>query len=63
MKSIFNLDDKNDIVNRLDQLHPDSKPMWGKMSVSQMLGALYCTYKNFNRRYTRQAKYIWNIIR
>jgi uncharacterized protein DUF1569 len=37
MKSIFNLDDKNDIINRIDQLHPDSKPMWGKMSVSQML--------------------------
>lgn len=37
MRSIFNLDDKNDIINRLDQLHPDSKPMWGKMSVSQML--------------------------
>ena len=37
MKSIFNPDDKNDIINRLDQLHPDSKPMWGKMSVSQML--------------------------
>jgi hypothetical protein len=37
MKSIFNSDDKNEIVNRLDQLHPDSKPMWGKMSVSQML--------------------------
>lgn len=37
MRSIFNLDDKNDIVNRIDQLHPDSKPMWGKMSVSQML--------------------------
>jgi uncharacterized protein DUF1569 len=37
MKSIFNLEDKNDIINRLDQLHPNSKPMWGKMSVSQML--------------------------
>ena len=37
MRSIFNPDDKNEIVNRIDQLHPDSKPMWGKMSVSQML--------------------------
>jgi uncharacterized protein DUF1569 len=37
MRSIFNTDDKNEIINRLDQLHPDSKPMWGKMSVSQML--------------------------
>jgi hypothetical protein len=37
MKSIFNLDDKNDILNRIDELHPNSKAMWGKMSVSQML--------------------------
>ena len=37
MRSIFNLDDKNEIINRIDELHPDSKPMWGKMSVSQML--------------------------
>lgn len=37
MPSIFNLNDKNDIINRIDQLHPDSKPIWGKMSVSQML--------------------------
>jgi hypothetical protein len=37
MKSIFNLDDKNEIINRLDQLKPSSKPLWGKMNVSQML--------------------------
>lgn len=37
MRSIFNLDDKNDIINRIDQLHPNSKPLWGKMNVSQML--------------------------
>lgn len=37
MKNIFNLDDKNEILDRIDQLHPNSKPMWGKMSVSQML--------------------------
>src|SRR5437868_15185133 len=37
MRSIFNLEDKNDIVNRIDQLHPDSKTMWGKMNVSQMV--------------------------
>lgn len=37
MRNIFNLDDKNEIINRIDELHPDSKPMWGKMSVAQML--------------------------
>lgn len=37
MRTIFNLDDKDEIINRIDELHPGSKPMWGKMSVSQML--------------------------
>src|ERR1044072_734723 len=37
MNSIFNEVDKNDILNRIDQLHPNSKPLWGKMNVSQML--------------------------
>lgn len=37
MQSIFNTEDKDEILNRIDELHPDSKPMWGKMGVSQML--------------------------
>lgn len=37
MKSIFDAEAKNEILSRLDQLQPDSKPSWGKMNVSQML--------------------------
>ena len=37
MKNIFDLTDKNDIINRIDELHPNSKALWGKMNVSQML--------------------------
>ena len=37
MNSLFNKTDKDDIINRIDELHPGSKPMWGKMNVSQML--------------------------
>lgn len=37
MNNLFNKEDKDEIVNRIEELHPDSKPMWGKMSVSQML--------------------------
>lgn len=37
MGNIFLEADKNEIINRIDELHPNSKPMWGKMSVSQML--------------------------
>ena len=37
MGNIFIEEDKDEIVRRLDELHPNSKPMWGKMNVSQML--------------------------
>lgn len=37
MGNIFIKEDKDDIIRRIDELHPNSKPMWGKMSVSQML--------------------------
>jgi len=37
MKSIFNEADKNEILQRIEKLTPDSKALWGKMNVSQML--------------------------
>ena len=37
MGNIFVEVDKDEIINRIDELHPNSKPMWGKMNVSQML--------------------------
>ena len=37
MKDIFNPQDNLDIAQRLGQLTPESKPLWGKMTVSQML--------------------------
>ena len=37
MENIFNKDDNKAIVNRLLQLTPESQPLWGKMTVSQML--------------------------
>ena len=37
MNNLFNKEDKDEIINRIDELHPNSKPMWGKMNVSQML--------------------------
>ena len=36
MGNIFITADKDEIINRIDELHPNSKPMWGKMSVAQM---------------------------
>lgn len=37
MKSIFNQADNQEIINRINQLTPESKGKWGKMSVDQML--------------------------
>ena len=37
MKSIFNQTDNQKIINRINQLTPESTAQWGKMNVSQML--------------------------
>ncbi len=36
MRSIFKRDDKKDIIDRIQQLIPQTQPGWGKMNVSQM---------------------------
>lgn len=37
MKSIFNSIDNREIIARIQKLTPVSQPLWGKMSVDQML--------------------------
>jgi len=37
MKTIFNEADKNEILQRIEKLTPETKAIWGKMNVSQML--------------------------
>ncbi len=37
MKTIFNEADKNEILGRIDKLTPESRAIWGKMTVAQML--------------------------
>ena len=37
MKSIFEPDSKNEILQRIEKLSPESKRRWGKMDISQML--------------------------
>jgi hypothetical protein len=41
MKSIFDNSSRNEIINRVNSLNKDSKALWGKMKVSQMLK--HCT--------------------
>jgi hypothetical protein len=37
MRSIFNPEDRRNIIHRVNALTPDSKALWGKMNVSQMV--------------------------
>jgi hypothetical protein len=37
MQSLFNLSENQQILNRINHLTADTKPLWGKMNVSQML--------------------------
>lgn len=40
MPDIFNLEDNEILISRLQKLNPDKVPQWGKMNVSQMV--LHC---------------------
>ncbi|MEO6220122.1 MAG: DUF1569 domain-containing protein [Ginsengibacter sp.] len=40
MISIFSREDNDAIKDRINKLTPDSRPLWGKMSVSQMVAHL-----------------------
>ncbi len=41
MDNIFDSSPASRIIDRIDQLQPDSQPAWGKMNVSQML--MHCS--------------------
>ncbi len=41
MKTIFDKITRDEIIKRIDSLHPTDKPLWGKMTVEQMVR--HCT--------------------
>lgn len=45
MKNVFNPDDVNDIIKRINLLDSTSKPSWGKMDVAQMLAHCNVAYE------------------
>jgi Protein of unknown function (DUF1569) len=45
MKNVFSLTDSSEIINRIGQLTPETKGLWGKMSVAQMLAHCNVTYE------------------
>jgi hypothetical protein len=45
MKNIFTREIAGEIIDRIDRLESDTKPLWGKMSVGQMLAHCNVTYE------------------
>ena len=45
MKNIFTAPVANEVISRINQLTPESKRLWGKMTVSQMLAHCSVTYE------------------
>ena len=41
MKTLFNAEDKKDIIERINKLTDSAQPLWGNMNVSQMF--IHCT--------------------
>jgi hypothetical protein len=45
MKSVFDQNDVNEIIERINKLTPETQPLWGKMSVGQMLAHCSVAYE------------------
>lgn len=45
MKSVFKQEDVNELISRINQLTPETKALWGKMAVAQMLAHCNVTYE------------------
>lgn len=42
MKSIYNPNDNQELIERINKLTEESKPLWGKMTVTEMLAHCQC---------------------
>jgi hypothetical protein len=45
MKNIFHTTDSHEFINRINKLIPESKALWGKMNVTQMLAHCNVAYE------------------
>ncbi|MDF9798165.1 hypothetical protein OKW21_003428 [Catalinimonas alkaloidigena] len=45
LPNIFDKEVSENTIHRIDQLKPDTQPLWGKMNVSQMLAHCNVTYE------------------
>ena len=56
MKNLFDLKDLNESIKRINQLTPETKGQWGKMSVDQMLAHLNVAYDmTYTDKYPRPS--------
>lgn len=46
MKDIFDVNETNQIIDRINSLQPSSQPIWGKMDVGQMLAHCNVPYES-----------------
>lgn len=45
MKNVFKQSDAVEVIDRINKLNPETKALWGKMNVSQMLAHCNVTYE------------------
>lgn len=58
MKNIFNENDLNEVLARIDKLQPDTQAQWGKMNVAQMLAHCSVAYDmTFTDKYPKPGAF------
>lgn len=64
MKNVFNANDSLEIINRINQLTPETKGLWGKMSVAQMLAHCNVSYEMvYDNKHPRPNAFMRFILR
>jgi hypothetical protein len=60
MKTLLSPRDRNEVLNRLNKLHPDIQPSWGTMSVHQMVCHLTDSFRaSFGEKYISPSSTIF----
>jgi len=62
MKNVFDLNDVNEILTRLDGLSSNSKRLWGTMSVGQMLAHCNVTYEYVYEKKHAEPNFLMKFI-
>ena len=62
MKNIFPTEDCSEFVNRINQLKPESRALWGKMTVDQMLAHCEMVYDDIHPKPNGFMKFILKLL-